>query len=101
MGSSWIATKPGKTVTRSFRINESAFDAIKEEAERRNISVNTFVNQILMTYANFDRYLDTVRMMKVPTSVLRQIVEAVPEEKLVEVGKPEISPTQRIAYHGT
>jgi hypothetical protein len=47
-----------KTVTKSFRISESAFLALEEEAKKRNISVNTLVNQLFMCYANFDRYLE-------------------------------------------
>ena len=43
------------SVTRSFRINESAFLAFEEEAKKRNISLNTLVNQLFMSYANFDR----------------------------------------------
>jgi predicted HicB family RNase H-like nuclease len=49
---------PEETVTKSFRISESAFLAIEEEAKKRNISVNTLVNQLFLSYANFDRYLE-------------------------------------------
>jgi len=47
-----------KTVTKSFRISESAFLVIEEEAKKRNISVNTLVNQLFLCYASFDRYLE-------------------------------------------
>ena len=43
------------TVTRSFRINERAFLALEEEAKKRNIGINTLVNQLFLSYANFDR----------------------------------------------
>lgn len=55
---------PEKTVTRSFRINESAFLTLQEEAKKRNISVNTLVNQLFLSYANFDQYFQRLGMLK-------------------------------------
>jgi hypothetical protein len=36
-------------------MNESAFLALEEEAKKRNISLNNLVNQLFLSYANFDR----------------------------------------------
>lgn len=55
---------PDKTVTRSFRINEDAFLALEEEAKKRNISLNTLVNQLFLSFANFDRYFQKFGMTK-------------------------------------
>jgi len=56
---------PEKTVTRSFRINESAFLALEEEAKKRNTSLNTLVNQLFLSYANFDQYFQRLGMLKI------------------------------------
>ena len=59
--------KPDKTVNRSFRISEKAYKALEEGAVRGKVSLNTFVNQLFLDYAEFDRYasklhsLDTAR----------------------------------------
>jgi predicted HicB family RNase H-like nuclease len=53
-----------KTVTRSFRISEGVFLALEEEAKKRNISLNTLVNQLFLSYANFDRHFQTPGFLK-------------------------------------
>jgi hypothetical protein len=73
-----------KTVTRSFRINESAFLALEEEAKKRNISLNTLVNQLFISYANFDRYFQRLGMLKMSKVAFRKILKAAPDNELVE-----------------
>jgi hypothetical protein len=53
-----------KTVTRSFRIDEAALGALEEEAGRRNVSVNTFLNQQILSFANFDRFFMRLGLVK-------------------------------------
>src|SRR6266566_4386341 len=52
--------KPDKTVNRSFRISEKAYKALEEGAAKGKISLNTFVNQLFLNYAEFDRYASKV-----------------------------------------
>jgi hypothetical protein len=78
---------PEKTVTRSFRINESAFLALEEEAKKRNISLNTLVNQLFMSYANFDRYFQRLGMLKMSKVTFRKILNAAPANEIVEVAR--------------
>ena len=79
--------RPGKTITRSFRIDEVAFKAIEEEALHRNITTNTLVNQLLVKYAKFDRHLSKARVMKVAPILITQFLDPVPEEKIIEIAK--------------
>ncbi len=39
-----------KTVTRSFRIHESAMSGLQEDSDRFGVSVNTILNQVLLFY---------------------------------------------------
>ena len=78
---------PEKTVTRSFRINERAFLALEEEAKRRDISLNTLVNQLFMSYANFDRYFQRLGMIKISKVTFRKILNAAPANEIVEVAR--------------
>jgi len=43
-----------KTATASFRLDESALNAIQEDARKQNVSVNTLLNQLVLAYANYD-----------------------------------------------
>jgi hypothetical protein len=76
-----ILGKHGKTVTRSFRIDEAA---LEEEAVRRNISVNTFLNQQILSFANFKRFFIRSGLIKFSVITLQRLLEAASDEKIVE-----------------
>ena len=95
---------PEKTVTRSFRINESAFLALEEEAKKRNISLNTLVNQLFMSYANFDRYFQRLGMLKMSKFQFRKILDAAPTNEIVELAREVALNSSRtiiLAKYGT
>jgi hypothetical protein len=95
---------PEKTVTRSFRINESAFLALEEEAKKRNISLNTLVNQLFLSYANFDRYFQRLGMLKMSKVTFRKILKAAPDNEIVELASEVAQNSSRIiilARYGT
>ncbi|HEY6883005.1 MAG TPA: hypothetical protein VI278_03100 [Nitrososphaeraceae archaeon] len=95
---------PEKTVTRSFRINESAFLALEEEAKKRNISLNTLVNQLFMSYANFDRFFQRLGMLKMSKVAFRKILNAAPANEIVEAAKEIAQNSSRtiiLARYGT
>lgn len=74
----------GKTVTRSFRIDEAALAALEEEAARRNVSVNTFLNQQILSFANFDRFFMRLGLVKLSANTLHRLLDASSDEKIVE-----------------
>ena len=95
---------PEKTVTRSFRINESAFLALEEEAKKRNISLNTLVNQLFLSYANFDRYFQRLGMLKMSKVTFRKILKAAPDNEIIELASEVAQNSSRIiilARYGT
>lgn len=75
-----------RTVTRSFRISESAFKALEEDARKQNISMNTLVNQLFLSYANFDRFAKKLRMVKLTTATIRRIFEAASDKAIIDAG---------------
>jgi len=44
----------------SLRISESDFLALEEEAKKRSISLNTLVNQLFLSFVNFDRHFQSL-----------------------------------------
>jgi hypothetical protein len=78
---------PEKTVTRSFRISESAFVALEEEARKRNISLNTLVNQLFLSFADFDRYFQKFGMLKISKAAYRKTLKSVPDTEIVELAR--------------
>ena len=79
--------KPDRTVNRSFRISEKAYKALEEGAVKGKVSLNTFVNQLFLDYAEFDRYASKVHPLDLPGPLLRMIHDAVPEEKIMTIAK--------------
>jgi hypothetical protein len=95
---------PEKTVTRSFRISENAFLALDEEARKRNISLNTLVNQLFLSFANFDRYFQKFGMVKVSKVSYRKTLKAVPDNEVVELAREVAQNSGRVillARNGT
>lgn len=95
--------KKEKTITRSFRVGESAFKALEEDAVRRNISLNTLVNQLFLAHANWGRYYDRVGSVKIARSTFIRLLEAASDEAAIEAGRLsglEIPRTVIMAKHG-
>ena len=79
--------REGKTVAKSFRVNERALEALQEEAKRKNISVNTLVNQLLLDYAEFGRFVQRVNVMRLSRQTLSEILKGTPEDELVKAAE--------------
>jgi hypothetical protein len=75
-----------KTATASFRLDESALNALQEDARRQNVSVNTMLNQLVLAYANYDRPMKRFHMLKLPASSFRHILQAATNEAIIEAG---------------
>jgi len=85
-----------KTVTRSFRISERAFLALEDEAKKRNISINTLVNQIFLSYVNFDRYFQRLGMLKMTKVTFAKILKAASDNEIVELAKEVAQNSSRV-----
>src|SRR5579872_6116068 len=75
-----------KTDTASFRLDESALAALQEDAKKQNVSVNTLLNQLVLTYADFDRPMKRFQMIKLPASTLRYLLQGTNDEAVIAAG---------------
>lgn len=99
-----MLSKIKRTTTRSFRVDEAALRAIEKEAAARNISVNTLVNQLVLSFANFDRYFVPLSMIKIASDTFRYLLDAVPDEAVGEVGRrtgANVVKSVILSKHGT
>lgn len=81
------AAKKSRTVPKSFRIDESALQAVEAEAVTQRVSPNTLVNQILKQFAEFDRFARKINTVKVSGAVFRGVLSAGDVEKIIEAAK--------------
>ena len=76
-----------ETVNRAFRLNKDAFDALHQEARKRNVTANTIVNELVMKYITVDRILKKYHPMIVSSSVLRLFSEELPQDRIIEMAE--------------
>ena len=76
-----------KTVTATFRIEEDAFKDLQEDAKRQNISVNTLVNQLFLSYSHYDRLMKRFHVMKVPAATFKTILDGSSDEAVIAAAK--------------
>lgn len=76
-----------KTVTRSFRVDGAALRTIEEDAAQANVSVNTFVNQLFLSYAKFERYGRKFHNMKIITLEAEHFLSLLSDEEAAEAGR--------------
>ena len=76
-----------KSVIRSFRVDEAALDTIERDAKQKKISVNTLVNQLLLAYVDFDRYLEQFPMMKIVSPLFGFLLDGVSDDYAKGVGR--------------
>jgi len=80
-----------RTVTRSFRLSESGIKAIESEAERQRISVNALVNNMFLKFSTVDQFIDMVRLIRIPSETLKEILELIPDDSLTEIGRKSVT----------
>src|SRR5207245_11582898 len=78
--------REGKTIAKSFRVNEKALGALQEEAARQSVSVNTLVNQLLLDYSEFGRFLQRVNALRLSRKTFGEILSMVSEDSLAKAG---------------
>ena len=76
-----------KTISKSFRIDEAASEALEREATALNVSTNTLVNQILKEFADFERFARRVNTVKVSSSIFRSFLEQMESDKIIEIAE--------------
>ena len=78
--------REGRTVAKSFRVNERALAALQEEAGRQSVSVNTLVNQLLLDYSEFGRYLQRIHSLRLSRKTFQEILNVAPDDSLAKAG---------------
>ena len=76
-----------RTMSRSFRLDEQALGTLNEEAAKRKISPNSLLNQILLDYCVFYRYLKDIPTITMTQDLFASIIGDCPEENVRLYGK--------------
>jgi hypothetical protein len=66
-------SRKSRSVT--FRLDSKVIDELQTEADKREISLNVLVNQVLKRYAEWERYENKIGMMPVPRMILSNLID--------------------------
>jgi hypothetical protein len=76
-----------RTVAKSFRIDESALEGLREEASAEALSLNSLANQLMVNYARFGRYLKRMNGMLLSQQTLSEFIKYLSEDNAINAGK--------------
>ena len=76
-----------KTVTMTFRIDESVMSRLRTESDSREISLNTFVNQVLKRYVEWDMYEPKVGMISIARPIVHALFDRMSRDEIEEMAK--------------
>lgn len=75
----------GAFTTITFRINTSVMDKLRQESESKGMSINSFVNQLLKHYTEWDAFEPRIGMIPFPKNVLRNMFSDMSEEQIIKL----------------
>ena len=94
--------KGTSTTTRAIRIAKSVDRILEVEAKKRNISVNGLISSVLTKFAEWDRYADELRLVTLPTQIVRKLTELTSEDLIAKAGAelgPELLTSEVIFWY--
>jgi hypothetical protein len=83
----WMSDKAQKQTTEgiTFRIPSSSIHQLREESQRKQISLNTLVNQILKDHLDWHTSAAPARLFYIPRSTMSEILGKLTEEEISEL----------------
>lgn len=76
-----------KTVTMTFRIDESIMNKLRNESEQREVSLNTLVNQILKRFVEWGVFENKVGIIPMPKPIVVELFENMSEDEIIDMAK--------------
>jgi hypothetical protein len=74
-----------RTTTMTFRLEENVVNMLRAESDRRHISLNTMVNQILQRYAEWDMYESRVGLVSFLKPVAAELFKRKSKQEIIEI----------------
>jgi hypothetical protein len=71
----------------TFRLEESIVDVLRSESEKRQISLNILVNQILRRYTEWDMYETKVGMIPIARPLVSALFEHMDDKDIVDIAE--------------
>jgi hypothetical protein len=76
-----------KSTTRTIRISQQLDKLLEKDAMNKRVSINSLISSIITKYAEWDRYVKSLRFVSIPPDGLRLIIGSLDDEKVKEIGQ--------------
>jgi len=73
------------SITMTFRFDENVVNMLRAESERRHISLDSMINQILQRYAEWDMYESRVGLMSFLKPVAAELFKRKSKQEIIEL----------------
>jgi len=84
-----MAGKRKKTSLRTIRLSEEIDSLLESDAQKQNISTNALVGKILARYADWDRVVEKLDFVSLPTTFFVAMINEISDERLQEMASQE------------
>ena len=79
-----------KTEAASFRLNKEPLTALRLEAKKQHISVNSLVNKIIKRYVEWDIFTPAIQFIPFPTSMIISMLNQLSEQQIRNIGREHV-----------
>jgi hypothetical protein len=79
------ADRGKRTTTMTFRLDENVITTLRAESERRHISLNTMINQILLKFVEWDIYEPKVGIISLFRPVAAELFKKMTKQETIEL----------------
>jgi hypothetical protein len=76
-----------KTTTMTFRIDENIVTKLRDEADNREISLNTLVNQILKRFVEWDLFEPKLGLIPMAKPLVVELFENMSEDEMADMAR--------------
>lgn len=80
-----------KTSTMTFRLEDKVLETLRTESDKQQVSLNTFVNQILKRFVEWDMYEPRVGMIPIAKPIVVELFNKMSREEIsqmaLDIGK--------------
>jgi len=76
-----------KTETSSFRLNKEPFTALRSEAKKQHISVNSLINKIIKRYVEWDVFTPAIQYIPFPSFIIISLLNQLSEQQIRDIGR--------------
>lgn len=86
-GYKWSTNSKIKSTTRTLRIPKHLDKTIEKDSANKRISVNSLVSSLITKYSEWDRYVESLNFVSIPSDGLGLLINCIDDDQIESIGK--------------